>query len=316
MQIQFLGTGAGMPSKLRNTSSIALKLLEECGKIWLFDCGEATQHQILHTTIKPGKIHKLFITHLHGDHIFGLPGFLSSRSFLGGNDPLTIYGPKGLEEWVRMTLNVTKTHLTYELHFIEVVEGLLFEDDQFQVYVRQLEHVIPCYGYRIVQKDLPGKLDVEKARQLGVPNGPLLGRLKNGFDVQLENGEVISSEQVVSEPIKGFTVTILGDTRYCEAAIDLAKDADVVIHEATFDEGTSELAAIYGHATNEEAARVAREAGAKQLFMNHISARFLSHDLQRLVQHARETFAESYIVNDFEQYTWRNQTCQLIEKEE
>lgn len=312
MQIQFLGTGAGMPSKLRNTSSVALKLLEERREIWLFDCGEATQHQILHTTIKPGKINKVFVTHLHGDHIFGLPGFLSSRSFLGGNEPLTIYGPAGLEDWLRMTLHITKTHLTYEIHFVTIEEGLIFEDEQCQIYASLLEHVIPCYGYRIVQKDLPGKLDVEKARALGVPNGPLLGRLKQGYDVQLENGRTILSQQVVSEPIKGCIVTILGDTRYCQAAVDLAKDADVLVHEATFDEQTAKLASIYGHATNEEAALVAKQAGVKQLFMNHISARFLPNDLQRLEQHAKSIFANSTIVQDFEQYDWRNRTFELL----
>ncbi|MBQ0140541.1 MAG: ribonuclease Z [Kurthia sp.] len=315
MQLQFLGTGAGMPSKSRNTSSLAVKLLEECGDIWLFDCGEATQHQILHTTIKPRKINKIFITHLHGDHIFGLPGFLSSRSFLGGTDPVTIYGPPGLENWLRTTMQVTGTHLTYAIHYEVIQEGVLFEDEQFAVRCKKLQHVIDSYGFRIEQKNLPGKLDIEFARSLGVPKGPLLGQLKNGQDVTLENGTVIKSESVVSEPVPGFTLAILGDTKFCPGSIELAQNADVVIHEATFDKGTEKLAAVYGHSTNVEAAKVAREANAEVLLMNHISSRFLSCDLTKLKAEAQEVFPNCRIVNDFEQYNWQNHHLIKVQEE-
>ena len=120
MELEFLGTGAGSPSKSRNVSAVALKLLDEIKKIWLFDVGEGTQHQILNTTIRPRKIDKIFITHMHGDHIFGLPGLLSSRSFQGGEETLEIYGPKGIEEYVRTSLNLSKSRLSYPLKFIEV----------------------------------------------------------------------------------------------------------------------------------------------------------------------------------------------------
>src|SRR5690554_7772653 len=119
MKITFLGTGAGLPSKQRNVSSVALHLLDNKGSIWLFDCGEAIQHQILETTIKPRKIEKIFITHMHGDHIFGLPGLLGSRSFQGGDEPLDLYGPKELKEYVEMTLRLSRTHLTYTIRFHE-----------------------------------------------------------------------------------------------------------------------------------------------------------------------------------------------------
>ncbi|MEZ0116053.1 UNVERIFIED_ORG: ribonuclease Z [Heyndrickxia coagulans] len=130
MEILFLGTGAGVPAKARNVTSIALKLLEERNAIWLFDCGEATQHQILHTAIKPRKVEKIFITHLHGDHIFGLPGFLGSRSFQGGDGPLTVYGPKGIKAFVEVSLKVSETRLKYPLEIIEIEEGTVFEDDR------------------------------------------------------------------------------------------------------------------------------------------------------------------------------------------
>ena len=312
MQLHFLGTGAGMPSKERNTSALAVKLLEERGTIWLFDCGEATQHQILHTAIKPRKIDKIFITHLHGDHIFGLPGFLSSRSFLGGEDALTIYGPAGLQQWVEQTLKLSKTHLTYPISFVDVKEGIVFEDEQFIVRALPLAHVIECFGYRVEQKPLLGELLVDKAFALGVPKGPLLGKLKAGHDVQLEDGTIVNSDEVTSPPQKGFTVTVLGDTKYCENAKILAQNADVVVHEATFDHATIHLAAQYGHATNTEAAQIAKSAGAGALILNHISARFLKNDIDNLLKEAQQIFENTYIANDQTQFDWQQQQLKLI----
>ncbi|AQQ53051.1 ribonuclease Z [Planococcus lenghuensis] len=304
MQLLFLGTGGGMPSKERNTSALAMKLLEERGAVWLFDCGEATQHQILRTTLKPRKIEKIFITHMHGDHIFGLPGLLGSRSFLGGSEPLTLYGPKGLEEWVLATLRLSRTHLSYPLEFVEAEDGVVFEDDMFSVEAHLLEHVIPCYGYRIRQKPLPPVLLAEKARELGVPKGPLLGRLKNGEDVTLENGVIIRSAEVTAPGKDGFTVAILGDTRYTEAAVKLARNADVLVHEGTFDQTTADLARDYGHSTVKEAAETARQAGAKALIINHLSARFLPSDHRELLGEAGSVFNPVYIAEDFREFYW------------
>lgn len=306
MQLHFLGTGAGMPSKERNTSALMLKLLDERGSMWLFDCGEATQHQILHTTLKPRKIEKIFITHLHGDHIYGLPGLLGSRSFQGGDELLTIYGPKGLQQWIEMTLAISKTHLTYPLAFVEVEEGVIFEDEQFIVTAKMLRHVVPCFGYRIVQKDLTGEFLVDKALALGVPKGPLFGQLKKGFDVQLENGQMVRSIDVMGPKKKGFTLTILGDTRFCQQAIELAYEADIVVHEATFDRDTTELAAKYGHATNVEAAQVAKKANAKYLILYHISARFLPHHIQEMKLEARSLFQHTYIAQDHAVFSWND----------
>ncbi|MER1985036.1 MAG: ribonuclease Z [Solibacillus sp.] len=314
MQLHFLGTGAGMPSKTRNTSALALKILEERGTIWLFDCGEATQHQILHTTIKPRKIDKIFITHLHGDHIFGLPGFLSSRSFQGGDEALTIYGPAGLQEWVELTLKLSKTHVTYPIYFEVVEEGIIFEDDLFVVRAMPLAHVVPCFGYRVEQKPLPGELLIEKALKLGVPKGPFLGDLKNGKDIVLSDGTIVKSEDVTAASKEGFIVTILGDTKYCDNAKALAQSASVVVHEATFDHETAHLAAQYGHSTNIEAAMVACEAGAKQLLLTHISSRFLQQDEERLVEQARGVFEETIMVRDFDQFTWQDGKIVIAEK--
>lgn len=311
MYIQFLGTGAGMPSKLRNVTAIAMSLLDEIGEVWLFDCGEATQHQIMHTSIRPRRVRNIFITHLHGDHIYGLPGFLGSRSFLGGEEPLTIYGPAGIREYVTMSLRLSKTHLNYELSIVEINEGLVLETDHFTVHAKKLEHVIECYGYRIEQKPLAGQLRMERAVELGVPKGPMLGALKNGLDVTLADGTIVRSSDVVDAEKPGFTVTVLGDTRYCKAAIELSKEADIVIHEATFDAQNEQLARDYGHATNVEAATVAKKAQAKNVLLTHISARFTEQDIAKLQEEARAIFENSYIVRDLERYNWSQQNQHL-----
>ncbi|TWT08139.1 ribonuclease Z [Planococcus sp. CPCC 101016] len=315
MQLLFLGTGAGMPSKQRNTSALVLKLLEERGTVWLFDCGEATQHQILHTTVKPRKIEKIFITHMHGDHIFGLPGLLGSRSFQGGDEPLEIYGPKGIKEFIEMTLSLSRTHLTYPIVYHEVEDGLLFEDELMMVEARMLDHVIPSYGFRITQKPLPPKLLVNKALALGVPKGPLLARLKNGEDVETDSGQLVRSKDVTEPEEQGFIVAILGDTRYCKSAIELASGADVLVHEATFDGNSKKMAGEYGHSTVYEAAETARLAGAKALIMNHISARFLPEDEKMLLKQMKEIHACGYIAHDFSEFEWLQQDKKIRKKQ-
>lgn len=306
MELQFLGTGAGMPSKMRNTSAVVLNLSAEGRGYWLFDCGEATQHQILHTSLKPRKISKVFITHLHGDHIFGLPGLIGSRSFLGGNEPLDIYGPAGLREWLETTLRITNTHLNYALQIHEIEEGFVVEDDEFLVVANSLQHVIPCLGYRIEQKPLPGKLLIDKVKAAGVPNGPLLKQLKDGEDVTLENGQIVHSHDVTGEPQDGFTVAILGDTSYCPAAVELAQDADILVHEATFDMDTGNLAKEYGHSTIGDAARVAQEAGVTTLIANHISARFMPSDVAKLKEQGEAIFSTLHIAEDFARFEWKD----------
>lgn len=312
MQLLFLGTGAGMPSKQRNTSALALKMLEERGAVWLFDCGEATQHQILHTTLKPRKIEKIFITHLHGDHIFGLPGLLGSRSFQSGTEPLEIYGPAGIREFTETILRLSRTHLAYPIRFIEDQQGIIFEDELMKVECRLLDHVIPSFGYRITQKPLPPKLQIEQAQALGVPKGPLLAKLKNGEDVTLENGAIVKSREVTEPGEAGFIATILGDTRFCQAAIDLSRNADVLVHEATFDADTQKLARDYGHSTIYDAAKTASLSGAKALIANHISARFLPEDEKKLINQIKEIFPNSYIASDFAEFEWNKLQRRII----
>lgn len=299
MDVFFLGTGAGVPAKLRNVTSIALKLLEERGAIWLFDCGEATQHQILHTSIKPRRIEKIFITHLHGDHIYGLPGLLSSRSFQGGESLVTVYGPAGIREFIEVSLKISKSYLKYPIEIVEIEDGVIFEDDQFIVEARLLEHGIPSYGYRVVERDRPGTLLADKLAAAGVKPGPDYKKIKNGEEVVLENGKVINPDEFVGPPQKGRIVTVLGDTRVCQNAVLLAKDADLLIHEATFSEDEEVLAHEYFHSTTLQAADTAVKARAKKLCLTHISSRYDRNDWKLLEEEAGKVFANTVISEDF-----------------
>lgn len=301
MDLFFLGTGAGMPAKLRNVTSIALKLLEERGSVWLFDAGEATQHQILHTSIKPRRIEKIFITHLHGDHIYGLPGLLSSRSFQGGESDVTVYGPSGIRDYLTISLSVSQTYLKYPLKIVEIEEGIVFEDEQFIVEARLLEHGIPSYGYRVVEKDRPGTLLADKLVQAGIKPGPIYKRIKEGEPVVLEDGRTINAEEFLGPEQKGRIVTILGDTRYCENAIALAANADLLIHEATFSKGEEGLAHDYFHSTTHQAATAAKLAGCMRLCLTHISSRYDRLASQELVREAKEIFPNTEIAEDFKE---------------
>lgn len=302
MELQFLGTGSGVPSKQRNVSSLALKLLDERNSIWLFDCGEATQHQILQTTLKPRKIEKIFISHMHGDHIFGLPGLLSSRGFQGGKERITIYGPPGIKGYTLSSLKYSGTRLNYPLDFVEFKEpGVIFNDKQFKVIVGKLKHGIPSYGFRIEEADHEGTLDAEKLKELNIPPGPIYAKIKNKEIVELEDGRVIDGKDFVGPKQKGRIITILGDTVEHPNSIDLAKNADVLVHEGTFGPKEADLARQYNHSTVTEAAHIAKEASVDKLLLTHFSSRYLYKDMKQLKNEARSIFPNTYLMNDLQE---------------
>lgn len=306
MDIQFLGTGAGQPSKGRNVSSLVLKLLDEINEVWMFDCGEGTQQQILETTIRPRKVKKIFITHLHGDHVLGLPGFLASRAFQASEEQtdVDLYGPVGIKSFVMTSLRVTGSRLPYRINFHEFDEsslGLILETDKFMVHAEALDHSVFCVGYRVTQKDLEGTLDAEALLAAGVPFGPLFGKVKNGQDITLPDGTEIIAKDFISEPRKGKVVTILGDTRQTDASVRLGLGADVLIHEATYGKGDEQIARKHGHSTNLQAAEVAKQAFAKRLLLNHISARFMGRDVRQLERDAQAIFPDTHVVRDLEE---------------
>jgi ribonuclease Z len=294
MELTFLGTGAGRPSRHRNVTSIALTLPQPRCSVWLFDCGEATQHQLMRTPLKMSKVDAVFITHLHGDHINGLPGFLSTRSYHPGAGKLRLFGPEGIREYVQAVFRLTASHVDYELEIAELKPGLVYEDDLFRVETDLLDHRVTSWGYRIIEKDRAGALDSDKARSLGVPFGPQLGLLKQGNDVTLDDGRVIRSSDVLGPALKGRIITVLGDTTPCPAIARLAKDADLLVHEATFEGSMDEKAKAYGHSTTLQAASAAAAAGVRRLVMTHFSSRYREEDMASLEAEARSVFPESY----------------------
>ncbi len=298
MNFVFLGTGAGMPAKARNVSAVALQLLEERRAVWLFDCGEGTQHQILHTSVKPGKIEKIFISHLHGDHIYGLPGLLGSRSFQGGTGPLTVYGPKGIEEFILTSLRISRTYLKYQLQIVELEEGIIFEDAAFSVEARKLEHGMESFGFRVTEKDAPGELKVSELQKLGIRPGPIYKEIKAGKTVELDDGTFLRGSDFVGEPKKGKIITILGDTKPCRNVIELARNADYLVHEATFAGGNEKMAEEFNHSTSIQAAEAAKEANAGRLILTHISSRYNREDAEMLRREASEIFPETIVAED------------------
>ncbi|WP_077603095.1 ribonuclease Z [Oceanobacillus sojae] len=300
MEITFLGTGAGLPSKERNVTAIVLSMLQELNEVWLFDCGEATQHQLLRTKIKPGKINKIFLTHMHGDHIYGLPGFLSSRSFQAGTDkPMTVYGPEGIKDFIEYALKLSHTHLTYPLTIIEINEGLLFETEAIEVHAKKLAHGIPSFGFRIVEKDKPGELLVEKLKEKGIRPGPIYGEIKEKPAVTLKDGSVIHQKDFIGPPKKGRIISILGDTTYQTAHEEFVKNSDLLIHEATFAADKETLAKNYFHSTTIQAAKLAVDASCKQLILTHISSRYQFSEMDAFLEEAREVFSNTSIASDF-----------------
>jgi len=304
MQLEFLGTGSGQPSKFRNVTSIALRLLDERNAVWLFDVGEATQHQILKTTLRPRKVEKIFISHLHGDHIFGLPGFLSSRSFQGANknEPLTIYGPKGVEEFVETSLRVSETRLSYPIVYVEIQEGVIFEDSTFKVIAAKMRHRITSWGFRVEEKDHPGELLVEKLRDLNVPSGPVFGQLKAGKRVTLSDGRTLDGADFIGEAQKGRVVTFILDTRPNDNIATLAYQADVLVHESTYgaSEEEAKMAKAHAHSTSVNAANVARRAHVDKLILTHLSARYIGPMVKSLISDVRRIFPNTMVARDLD----------------
>lgn len=298
MKLYFLGTGAGVPSKMRNVSALALTWPRYQGQTWLFDCGEATQHQILSSPVTLSKVNRIFITHLHGDHIFGLPGVLGSRSFQGTEAPLALYGPKGLRNFVEVALTTSQTYLRYPLEIVEVEHGFTVEDDHFTITAGLLEHGIPSYGYRIEEKDRPGSLDAERLKQMGIPPGPVYQRLKRGETVELPDGRAVDGRDFLGPAKKGLKAAILGDTRLTETSFALADHVDLLVHESTLRAGQEALAEAFFHSTSVQAAEVARKSHVGTLILTHISPRYLEEECEDLLAEAREIFPRTYLAHD------------------
>ena len=304
MQITFLGTSSGVPTRSRNVSSVALRLPQRA-ELWLFDCGEGTQHQILRSDLKMSQLCRIFVTHMHGDHIFGLMGLLASCGLAGNVRHVDIYGPQGLNEYLQACKRYSHTHFSYPVKVHAVRPGVVYEDSEFKVSCDILHHRITAYGYRVEEKNRAGRFDVEKAKALEIPPGRIYGQLKRGETVTLKDGRVINGSDLCGPTEIGRKVVYCTDTVFCENAVDLAKDADVLIHEATFAHQDSQMAFDRLHSTSTMAAQTALAAGARKLIMSHFSPRYAPGNaiqLKDLLEEGQAIIPNTKMAYDFMTY--------------
>ena len=305
MEFHFLGTGSGVPSTTRNVSGLVIRFLQKKSTQWLFDCGEATQHQILHSPISLSKIERIFISHLHGDHLFGLPGLLCSRSAQGAKSPLTIYGPYGIEPFVETALSISKSYLGYDLTYVSVQEGVVFEDETTTVEAIELDHVMPSFAFKIIEADKTGALEVDKLKEMGVEPGPIFQRIKKGEVVELEDGTTIDGSEYIGENKIGRKIVIAGDTRPLKKMKDFSEGVDLLVHEGTFREDKKDHANQFGHSTITDVATIAKEANVGQLILTHISSRYAGEE-EELLAEAKQSFEKSLIAYDLMVYKLMN----------
>lgn len=279
--------------------------LPQRAELWLFDCGEGTQHQLLKSDLRSSQIRRIFITHMHGDHIFGLMGLLASCGLAGNVSAIDLYGPPDLAEYIKACRRYSHTHFAYPLRVHTVQPGIIFEDENFTVSCELLKHRIPAHGYRVTERDRPGQFDVEQAKSLGIPFGPLYGKLKQGESITLDDGRIIHGPDLCGPTEIGRKVAYCTDTVFCENAIALAHDADVLIHEATFAHQDADLAFQRLHSTSTMAAQVALSAQVKTLIMTHFSPRYAPGNnlqLQDLLAEAKSIFPNTEMATDFWTY--------------
>jgi ribonuclease Z len=242
---------------------------------------------------------------MHGDHIFGLMGLLASCGLAGSGQEIDIYGPGGLGEYLRACAKYSYMNIGHRVRVHTVTPGTIFEDEEYTVSCELLKHRIPAHGYRIAEKDKPGRFDVERAKALGIPSGPLYGQLKRGENITLPNGRRIRGQDLCGPTEPGRKLAYCTDTIFCEAAIELAQDVDVLIHEATFAHQDAEMAFERLHSTSTMAAQVALAARVKLLIMTHFSPRYAPGnplDVHNLLQEAQAIFPNTKLAYDFFSY--------------
>ena len=306
MNITFLGTSSGVPTLTRNVSSLALKLSQKA-EVWLFDCGEGTQHQLIKSTIKSSQIRKIFITHMHGDHIYGLPGLLATLGLSGNSKGIDIYGPSNLKNFISSALKNSYCKISFPLKFFEVENSAqtntnLFEDELMEVKCASLKHRLPAFGYRVNEKDKPGQFNLEKAKKLNIPEGPIYGRLHSGQRVKLEDGRILNGSDFCGEPRKGESFVYCTDTIFSKRAIELSKNVDLLVHESTFSDKDEEMAFEKLHSTTIMAAKTALLSNAKKLVLTHISPRYTPKSLVKprdLLNEAKQIFPNTFLAKDF-----------------
>jgi ribonuclease Z len=287
----FLGTGGSVPSARRSTASV---MLVRGGKRLMFDCGEGTQRQ-LQRSLGLAQVDEIYLTHFHADHILGLPGLLKTYDLTAREDPLTIYGPRGLHDLFK-TLGRLIGRTDYDIDLVEVEPGEAVPQDGAEVRAFAAEHSVRANGYALIEAERPGRFDPEAAKRLGVTEGPAFAALQRGEQVDGSSGPV-HPDEVMGERRPGRTIAITGDTAPSHATVAAAADAELLIHDASFSEEEAQRAADTGHSTVGQAAAVAREANVKMLALVHISSRY---HVGTVLEEAREVYEPSFAPRDFD----------------
>ena len=292
IRVTFLGTAAARPTVRRNVSAIAL---QREGDSFLLDCGEGTQRQMMRYGTGFA-VRDVFVTHLHADHFLGITGLLRTMALQGRTDPLRIFGPEASRGTLEQAVSLGVDRVPFPLTIDELRAGSRVEYDEYDVVAFPVDHRTSALGYAFVEHERLGRFDVERARALGVPEGELFGKLHMGEAVEVD-GRRIEPADVVGPPRRGRVVVYAGDTCPCEATIEIAKGASLLIHEATFGDDEADRARQTYHSTARGAATLASEAGVRRLYLTHVSARY-SDDPSALEAEAREAFPGAVIARD------------------
>jgi len=297
LRIVFLGTAAGVPTPKRSLPAILIKREDEQ---LMFDCGEGAQRQMILAHENLNRKMKVFITHMHGDHVLGLPGLLQTMALLNRERKLDVYGPPRINDFLQAMKEAVQFVLTFpiEIHEIERA-SIVCDEDEYYVEAVQSKHVIPSLAYAYVEKPRPGRFHPKKAEALEVPEGPMWGKLQHGRSIRLSSGIVVKPEDVMDPPRQGRRIVYTGDTRPFKRLESLASGADLLIHESTLAEDLAERAREYGHSTPSEAAKTAKKANVKKLILTHISQRYRDKDTSKMVQQTKKIFRNTIVAEDF-----------------
>ncbi len=264
----------------------------------MFDCGEGAQRQMIKAKLGFHRKLKIFISHLHGDHVLGLPGLLQTMALMDRQRSVQIYAPVGIARYLDCLSETLQYALTFPVEVHELnAAGVVCEEEEYAVYASASNHVMQSFAYAFVEKPRAGRFHPEKALALGVPEGKAWGKLQHGNSFTLPNGTVVKPEDVSGPLRKGRKIVYTGDTKPFAEFAKVATDADLVIHEATFDDTLADKAALDGHSTPSQAASAAKRANAKSLVLTHISARYT--DSKVLLEQAKKVFANTLVAEDF-----------------
>ena len=295
LRVVFLGTSGSVPTLKRSLPSVVV----QCSKDqWMFDCGENVQRQMIQAKVSFHRKMKVFITHLHGDHVLGLPGLLQTMALMDRKEPVHVYGPVGLKEFLVCTKETLNFGLTFPVEINEIFsEGLVCDEQRYSVIATKSNHAVQSYAFAFVEKPRPGKFYPKKALTLGIAAGEMWSKLQGGEEITLANGNVVKPGDVMGPVRAGRKIVYTGDTKPFEAFAKFAEGADLIIHDCTFDDSLTDKASMDGHSTPTQAAGQAKAAGAKKLVLSHISARYPNAGL--LLEQAKKAFPNSVLAEDF-----------------